>query len=97
IGAGDGLEHGDTVDLVGALVDKSMVIAVRSQRGMRYRLLETLRQYGEERLDEGGATASLRDAHLEYFCALAEQLDRQWNSPDQASAGIGFDDDWDNL
>ena len=33
----------------------------------------------------------------EYFCTLAEQLDRQWNSPDQASAGIRFDDDWDNL
>ena len=95
--AGDGLDDTDIVDLLGDLVDKSMVIAVRSQRGTRYRLLETLRQYGEERLDERGATATLRDAHLAYFCALAEQIDRQWNSPDQAIAGIRFDDDWDNM
>ena len=95
--AGDGLDDTDIVDLLGDLVDKSMVIAVRSQRGTRYRLLETLRQYGEERLDERGATASLRDAHLTYFCALAERIDRQWASPDQAIAGQRFDDDWDNM
>ena len=95
--AGDGLDDTDIVDLLGELVDKSMVIAVRSQRGTRYRLLETLRQYGEERLDERGTTASLRDAHLAYFCALAERIDRQWDSPDQAIAGQRFDDDWDNM
>ena len=50
--AGDGLDGADIVDLVGGLVDKSMVIAVRSERGTRYRLLETLRQYGEECLDD---------------------------------------------
>ena len=95
--AGDGLDDTDIVDLLGDLVDKSMVIAVRSQRGTRYRLLETLRQFGEERLDERGTTARLRDAHLAYFVALAERNDRQWNSPDQANAGKRFDDDWDNM
>ena len=62
--AGDGLDDADIIDLLGDLVDKSMVLAIRSERGTRYRLLETLRQYAEERLDDCGATARLRDAHL---------------------------------
>ena len=69
-----GLAVDDVVDVLGDLVDKSMVNAVRTGRGMRYRLLETLRQYGEERLDDRGETAIVRDAHLSHFVTVALRL-----------------------
>ncbi len=93
----DTIDEYDIVDLLGDLVDKSMVIAVRSDRGTRYRLLETLRQYGEERLDDRGETAPLRDAHLAHFVTLVEELEVQWESPEQVVAAARFDDDWENL
>jgi predicted ATPase/class 3 adenylate cyclase len=95
--ADDTIDEYDVVDLLGDLVDKSMVIAVRSDRGTRYRLLETLRQYGEERLDDRGETAGSRDAHLAYFVTLAEELDDRWHSPDQALTAASLDEDWENL
>lgn len=91
------LDEYDIIDLLGDLVDKSMVIAVRSDRGTHYRLLETLRQYGEERLDGQGATAALRDAHLGWFVGLAEELAEQWSSPEQSMAAARYDADWENL
>ena len=96
IDAGD-LDVEDIVDLLGDLVDKSMVNASRTGRGTRYRLLETLRQYGEERLDDRGETGVVRDAHLHHFVTVAQRLNKQWWSPDQAEAGDRFDDDWENL
>ena len=95
--AGDDLDAYDIVDLLGDLVDKSMVIASRTERGTRYRLLETLRQYGEERLDDRGETAVVRDAHLHHFVELARRLQQRWMSPEQSSAGDRFDDDWENI
>ena len=95
--AGDDLDVYDIVDLLGDLVDKSMVIALRTERGTRYRLLETLRQYGEERLDDRGQTARMRDAHLRLFVEVALRLEQRWMSPEQGIAGDQFDDDWENL
>jgi predicted ATPase/class 3 adenylate cyclase len=97
IGAGDDLDTYDIVDLLGDLVDKSMVIASRTERGTRYRLLETLRQYGEERLDDRGETTVVRSKHLDHFVSVAQRLERQWMSPEQAVAGNRFDDDWENI
>ena len=53
----DPIDDVDVVDLVSSLVDKSMVVADRGAVGMRYRLLETLRQYGEDQLELRGETA----------------------------------------
>src|SRR5206468_3049972 len=46
----------DVIDLVSSLVDKSMIVADRRASGMRYRLLETLRQYAEEQMETRGET-----------------------------------------
>jgi predicted ATPase/class 3 adenylate cyclase len=95
--AGDDLDTYDIVDLLGDLVDKSMVIASRTDRGTRYRLLETLRQYGEERLDDRAETTVIRDAHLHHFVGIAQRLEQRWMSPDAADAGDRFGDDWENI
>ncbi|HET6824598.1 MAG TPA: LuxR C-terminal-related transcriptional regulator [Amnibacterium sp.] len=57
-----------------ALVDGSLLDAVREADGTRYRALETIRQYGAEQLDAAGETAAIRSAHLAWCLARAESL-----------------------
>jgi len=95
--ADEHLDELDVVDLIGGLVDKSMLIADRTEGATRYRELETLRQYGEERLDDRGETAVLRDRHLHHYLGAADQLMEQWMSPEQVAADQGFAAEWDNL
>ena len=57
---------------LGRLVDKSLVVAEEHDGGARYRLLESLREYAAERLEEAGGTDEARDRHLDHFLALAE-------------------------
>jgi predicted ATPase/DNA-binding CsgD family transcriptional regulator len=71
--AGDGIERECVLDLLGSLVDESLVIAEERGVGMRYRLLETVRQYGLERLDHAGEGDALRGRHRDEFLALAER------------------------
>lgn len=97
IAAGGDVDRGDVIDLLGELVDKSMIIADRTNRETRFRLLETLRQYGEERLDARGSTESVRDLHLAHYNFLAERLAAVWESRDQLVARATYRQDWDNF
>jgi predicted ATPase/DNA-binding CsgD family transcriptional regulator len=73
--AGDVLPATEIVSLLVALVDKSVVQAEETLAdSQRYRLLETLKQYGRERLAEGGELALLRGRHRDYFVSSVEQL-----------------------
>ena len=80
VGAGDGTEEGDVLDLLSRLVDKSMVVAEARAAGvemlhatsLRYRMLEPARQYGLERLEESGEAEQVREQHARYYLALAE-------------------------
>ncbi|MDX2378463.1 MAG: hypothetical protein QNM02_01735, partial [Acidimicrobiia bacterium] len=94
---GEGVAAYDIIDLIADLVDKSMVIATRSGTHTRYRLLETMRQYGEERLNDRTDTTHRRDLHLTYFSGLAELLGLELNTPHQQVVCVRFDHDWDNL
>src|SRR5262249_47791652 len=60
---GDAVEREAVMDLVAGLVARSLVVAEDHRVGTRYRLLETIRQYGEERLAEWGETEILRIRH----------------------------------
>ena len=71
VGAGDGTEAAEVVDLLGRLVDKSLVQCDRH----RYRLLETVRQYGRERLRESGEADRLEAAHRHCYAARVEAGD----------------------
>jgi len=93
----DRLDETEVIDLIGELVDKSMLLTERRDSAMRYRQLETLRQYGEERLDDRGETAILRDRHLAHYLLLVERLAEQWLSPEQLVADHRFSAEWDNL
>ena len=73
--AGDGAV--DVVDCVLRLVDRSLVMYEPDQD--RYRLLETLRQYGADRLAEASETDETRERHARYFLAFAERVEPELN------------------
>jgi ATP/maltotriose-dependent transcriptional regulator MalT len=76
--AGDGIEPWEVLDLLGALVDKSLVVVDKQGEETRYRLLETVRQYGRDRLLEAGEAEAVRERHRDWFLALAEEVDAQF-------------------
>jgi predicted ATPase/class 3 adenylate cyclase len=92
----DVVDEFDLLDLLAGLVDKSMVIADRADGVVRYRLLETLRQYGEERLDDHGDTAPLRDRHLNYYLSHVKHAAALVFSPRQMEGDAIFEREWDN-
>ena len=68
-----GLNEATVAYLLSALVDKSIVSTTFSGGTARYDLLDTVRQYVLERLDESGRLDAVRSAHADYFAALAEE------------------------
>ena len=66
--AGEPLEVGAVFEVLAGLVAKSLVVAERDGPETRYRLLETIREYGEDRLAEHDETDALRTRHANYYC-----------------------------
>jgi predicted ATPase/class 3 adenylate cyclase len=83
IGADGDVSSADVLGLLANLVDKSLVTL--EAEGERYQLLETVRQYAQERLDESGEGDSVRTRHLDFFLALAERARPQLLGPDQGA------------
>jgi predicted ATPase/DNA-binding SARP family transcriptional activator len=69
---GDGLPPGDVLDGLFRLADRSLVVAAGG-RPARFRLLETLRAYGQERLAEAGEADAVAGRHTAWFLDLAER------------------------
>lgn len=73
------------LDAISSLVDRSLVQAEPSEIGMRYRLLESMRQYAREKLRDAGEEDAAARGHAEASLALAERLDDAWEkTPDRA-------------
>ncbi|MFB9767498.1 LuxR C-terminal-related transcriptional regulator [Nocardioides kongjuensis] len=70
------------LELVSGLVDKSIITRVMQAGEPRYAMLETIRQYGAERLD-ADELAELDRRHREWFAALAARADDGWSGPAQ--------------
>lgn len=64
---GDGVEEWEVLDEVLALVDKSLVVADETSTGARYRLLETMRQFGHANLADLGVQELYRDRHADFY------------------------------
>jgi predicted ATPase/DNA-binding CsgD family transcriptional regulator len=73
--AGEDLEPEEVLDLLASLVDKSLVLVAERDGEVRYRLLETARQYGREKLEESGEAEDVRRRHAEFYLALAEEAE----------------------
>ncbi|MGI8685781.1 MAG: AfsR/SARP family transcriptional regulator [Acidimicrobiales bacterium] len=86
VATGDAIGRDDILGLLSSLVDKSLVVAERGAGATRYRLLETMRRYGLERLAEDPSSdAARRDAHLAWAAALAARADLALRGPEQAT------------
>jgi predicted ATPase/DNA-binding CsgD family transcriptional regulator len=70
---GEDVERNGVLELLSHLIDKSLVVAQEEGGETRYRLLETVRQYGSERLSESDEAAEWRERHAGYYLALAEE------------------------
>ncbi len=94
---GDGVDVVSVLDLVANLVDKSLVVAEGLNGETRYRLLETIRQYGLERLQASGEVATARGRHLDWYLGLAEQAEPELQGPDQVGWLDRLEMEHDNL
>jgi predicted ATPase/class 3 adenylate cyclase len=71
------------LDLLDALVRKSLLVAGQSSGRTRYSMLETIRQFAEEQLVHTGEADRTRDAHAHYFAAREDEVLGLWDSPRQ--------------
>ena len=80
--AGGDIEPWQVLDLLGRLVDKSLTQF--DERGTRYDLLETLREYGREHLANSGGREPIQENHARFFLGYAERLSQGLHGPRQA-------------
>jgi predicted ATPase len=86
-----------TLDLLDALVRKSLLVADRSAGRTRYSMLETIRQFAEEQLVARGAATEVRAAHASYFAGRENDILALWDSPRQRQAHDWFTTELANL
>jgi predicted ATPase/DNA-binding SARP family transcriptional activator len=95
--AGHGIGADQVLDLVTALTDKSLLTVRYGPDGARYRMLEIIRAYGQERQAEAEEREQLRRAHAEYFTRLAEISGDYLLGAEQLDWLRKLSDDQDNL
>ena len=78
---GNGIEAPEVLDLLASLADKNLVLADEMQGKTRYRMLETVRQYAQDRLRDSGDETQWRNHHLASFLALAEEAFPELRGP----------------
>jgi predicted ATPase/class 3 adenylate cyclase len=78
------------LDLLDALVRKSLLVADRSAGRTRYSMLETIRQFAEEQLVASGAAPEVRTVHARYFAGREADVMALWDSPRQREAYTWF-------
>ncbi len=81
--SGEGIERDEVLALLSHLVEKSLVVKTEWEGEARYRLLETIRQYGQEKLLESEAVQVVKRRHATFFLALAEEIEPRINGADR--------------
>jgi predicted ATPase/class 3 adenylate cyclase len=95
---GEGIDPDAVFELLAALVARSLVVAEEKGLGTRYRLLETIRQYGEERLDQSGESELWRARHADYYAALLTRVrDRAHEAEEEAFWAVRLGAEQENL
>jgi predicted ATPase len=81
------------LDTLASLLDKSLI----RREAERFSMLETIREYAAERLDESGEADEIGRRHAEYMTALAESVEFDYLGPQQAAVRERFRTEWDNV
>jgi predicted ATPase/DNA-binding CsgD family transcriptional regulator len=95
--AGDGVRAEDVGGLVLKLVERSLTQADLQRSPARYRLLEPIRHYANERLAESGERPAVAERHARYFLLLAEESEREERGEDQPGWLRRLETELDNL
>ena len=85
------------LDLLDALVRKSLLVADRSSGRTRFSMVETIRQFAEEQLVARGEASEVRAAHSRYFAGREAEILALWDSPRQREAYDWFTAEFANL
>jgi predicted ATPase/DNA-binding XRE family transcriptional regulator len=95
----DELKGKDIFDLLGRLIDKSLVIieVASTSNETRYRLLETIREYALEKLNNSDEMTMICLRHLRFFAEMVDEAERNFKGPDQAIWYKHLDHELDNL
>ncbi|RZL84805.1 MAG: tetratricopeptide repeat protein [Rhodococcus sp. (in: high G+C Gram-positive bacteria)] len=80
---GAGLDPDELLDTVTSLVEKSILIREEHGSVVRFRMLETLREYGYEKLEQTGESLPVRRRHRAWYEALAVDAEAEWISAQQ--------------
>ena len=91
------IESFEVLDLLQQLVSKSLVVAERTDLGMRYHFLRTIRQYAQNKLAQSGEASIMRSRHLEYFVSLVEEMAPGYRRQNQLSLLARTDFEIDNM
>jgi predicted ATPase/DNA-binding SARP family transcriptional activator len=99
VAVGGEVESTDILDLLESLINKSLVHEhpETEEEHRRYGMLETIREYGREKLSEAGEEVEVRRRHLDFFAAFAERAQNGIYSTEQASWFKRLDREVDNL
>ena len=89
-GSPDAPDDFATLDLLDALVRKSLLVADRSSGRTRFSMLETIRQFADEQLVARGDASEIRAAHSWYFASREADILALWDSPRQREAYAWF-------
>lgn len=93
----DAADDYEVLDLLDALVRKSLVVVDRMSGRTRYSMLETIREFAEEKLVNSGAAEEVRAAHAGHFARRITDVMALWDSPDQREAYSWFELELANL
>ncbi len=97
VGGSDDSDDYAVLDLLDALVRKSLLVADRSSGRTRFSMLETIRQFAEEQLVASGEATEVRTAHARYFAGRETDILALWDSPRQREAYDWFTTELANL
>jgi len=97
VAGSDDLDEYAILEVLDALVRKSLLIADRSSGRTRFSMLETIRQFAEDQLVAGGQATAVRAAHARYFAGREADIMALWDSPRQREAYSWFTTEFANL
>ncbi len=98
VASGDGVGEGEIVDLLSGLVEKSLALAEEHEGGgLRYRMLEPVKQYAREKLEAAGEGEAVRRRHADFFLALAERARPELRGPEDKKSLERLEREHDNM
>jgi len=94
---GTSIEDWEVLDLLASLIDKSLLVTLEAGEKIRYRMLETMRQYASDRREERGGLLDVQRRHRDYYLLFVESANSEISTGRQAEALSAIEAEHDNL